>query len=206
VKLFITKFSAKADENDWTFGQILPAFLVIGPIATAVKGAFDGHPPSTADSTMSTEQSVPEGNAMITDDLNHLDESLEMRRFRQHLFNCLERNYYDTSTCSWMISVLFFMCIQILEVTIFMLVQLVLSGSNALIALLSVFFPIFMVFPTATYVLIFVCLFFEHLGTDNRKYVICFSATMSIAILGLYSMLPIWGGFCQLSPYWGYTI
>ncbi|KAJ4111367.1 hypothetical protein NW768_011946 [Fusarium equiseti] len=41
VKLFMTKSSATVDENDWTFGQVLPAFLLVGPIATAIKGAFD---------------------------------------------------------------------------------------------------------------------------------------------------------------------
>jgi hypothetical protein len=35
--LFGAKHSAKVDDNDWGFGQILPIFLLIGPIVTVIE-------------------------------------------------------------------------------------------------------------------------------------------------------------------------
>lgn len=190
------KFSAEVDENDWAFGQVLPAFLVLGPIVTAVKGAFDGHsrrlPSSTTGSATPREPSVPGSNKIVTSGPDHLEESLEMRRFRQLLSNCLGKDYYDTSTCSWIIPVFCFMCIQILEVTVMMFIRLVASRSNAVVAIFSVFRPISIVSPTATYIIILACLLFEHHRTDNKKHVIVFSSTMSIVVFALYSSLSIW--------------
>ncbi|KAH7174622.1 uncharacterized protein B0J16DRAFT_404368 [Fusarium flagelliforme] len=204
AKLFMTKFSATVDENDWTFGQVLPAFLLIGPIATAVKGALDrqiNSPQSTInESTTPAEQNASDDHAAIFHDAEHLNEPIEMRRFRQHLSNCLGRNYYDTSTCSWIIPVFCFLCIQILEVTVLMFLELVVQRSSATNALFAVFFLIVIISPTATYLLILSCLFFEHSGTDDRGYLVAFSAFISMVLLGLYSMYPVWGVLYPYSP------
>lgn len=37
LRLTETKFSVEVDDNDWTFGQILPVFLLIGPIVAAIE-------------------------------------------------------------------------------------------------------------------------------------------------------------------------
>ena len=193
----MTKSSATVDENEWTFGQVLPAFLLIGPIATAVKGAFDGQvnslPPTSTESTTPTGENATNDHSAIIHDAEYLNESIEMRRFRQYLSNGLERNYYDTASCSWIITAFCFMCVQILEATVLIFLELAVQRSSAANALLVMSSLIVIISPTAVYVLILACLLFENLVTDNRKWLIAFSTSASIVLLGLYSLYPVWG-------------
>ncbi|CAG7559889.1 unnamed protein product [Fusarium equiseti] len=195
TKLFMTKSSVTVEENGWTFGQIFPAFLLIGPIATPVKGAFGGQfssPPSIiTDPTTPAEQTASEDHATIFHDAQHFDESLEMRRFRQYLFNCLGRNYYDTSTCPWIVTVFCFACIQVLEVTVLTFLELVVQRSSATNALSTVSILIFVVTPTAIYFLFFACLYFEYFF--NGRHCMVFSILVSVVVFGLDSLHPVWG-------------
>lgn len=193
----MTKSSATVDENDWTFGQVLPAFLLIGPIATAVKGAFDEQstriPSGLTRSITPTNTEQADDIETVTNDLEHADECAEMREFREHVSECLKRNYYNTATCPWIITVFCLMCVQVLEATVLMFLELVVQRSSATNALFAVVYLILIISPTAVYLLILLCLIFEHFGTDNRKCLVPFSVFISVVAFGLYSMYPVWG-------------
>ncbi|KAM0346187.1 hypothetical protein ACHAPU_005608 [Fusarium lateritium] len=124
IKLSTTKSSAKVDENDWTFGQILPAFLLMGPVAVAVKAGLEHQVEDVTSKSSGTAHVSGNINAaalsaehMEIDTLENPDESLEMRRFREHMMISLDRNYYDIETCRWIPFVVAFACIQALQVT-----------------------------------------------------------------------------------------
>jgi hypothetical protein len=191
----MSKSTTIVEENDWTFGQVLPAFLLIGPVATAIKAVFDqntGHTNSgMLASSPSDERSTMENDVITIIEPEYTTESLDMRRFRQHMFNCIKRNYYDTATCPWILPLIFFMCIQVLEITILMFLELVLQRTSAALVLLAFSYLIITVFPSATYILVFGLLVLDHHGPTKYRWI--YFLSLPTIILGVYSTYPIWG-------------
>jgi len=228
----MAKSGETLDEKEWTFGQVLPAFLLIGPIAIAIKGAFEGQssnlPFGSTGLTMSTEQIIPNGNDAVTDNVENSTESFgmrelpsttgpmtptdqpfsesnelvtsdpdrsvetrDMREFRENLSTYLERDYYDTATCTWIIPVFLFMCIQILEATVLIFLELVLQRSSATDAVSTVSLLIFICIPSAIHFMFTVCISFD--WRYGGRHGTAFSVLVSVLILGVYSMYPVWG-------------
>ena len=106
-------------------------------------------------STILSEQISADVDAASIDDPEHSNETLEIRRFRQHLLHCLGRNYYDTKTCPWITLVFCFMCIQILEATVLIFLPLAVWRNSAVEALAVGSILIFFITPTSTYFLFF---------------------------------------------------
>lgn len=201
IKLYKTKDTNGTDEidwtedgteNDWTFGQVLPVFLLIGPVAVAVKGMFDQQPGDTHSATFELsaprDQNIAEGDEMGIIDFNH--NNLDTSRFRQDILNCTRRDYYDIATCPWIIPLVIFICAQVLEVTILMFFQIVSPHIKSTGAFGSVSYLAFLAFPSATYMIIFAYLVFEYHGPP--RYHNAYFVTVFFIILGLYSMYPVW--------------
>lgn len=144
-------------------------------------------------STILLEQISADVDAASIDDPEHSNETLEIRRFRQHLLHCLGRNYYDTKTCPWITLVFCFMCIQILEATVLIFLPLAVWRNSAVEALAVGSILIFFITPTSTYFLFFACLYFEYFW--NGRFCTGFFACTSFVVLGLYSLFPVWGLF-----------
>ncbi|KAL4730875.1 hypothetical protein ACLX1H_002917 [Fusarium chlamydosporum] len=195
IKLFKTKYGVDVDENDWTFGQVLPVLLLIGPVVTAAKGMFDQQAqntnPGTFGSNVSQDQNIIDGDEIMIIEPNQINESPEMSRFRQDMFNCIGRNYYDIATCPWILPLVTFICIQVLEITILMFV---LTGIESIT--LVEFGPklciILYAFLSATYMITFAYLVFACHGP--AKYRTVYFLSLFFVILGLYSMSAVWSG------------
>lgn len=153
IKLFMAKSSVKVDESNWTFGQILPAFLLLGPFVTMIEMVFETQtrepahiPTSTRSDAADADGSSPQDEPSLQDELNLQDdpheleearppsqswEQQEMRRFNQCLENCLSRDYYDLEMCPWILLAVSLVCKQILMVSILMCLDLAVSRSGA---------------------------------------------------------------------------
>ncbi|KAF4459269.1 hypothetical protein FALBO_13968 [Fusarium albosuccineum] len=211
IKLSLTISSAEVDENEWTFGQILPVFLLLSPFVTAAEIVFDpetkdcdsSSPTTSEDGRHEVEENrhttydepgesreSPDGQTTF-DEPGESGDSLEMRRFRQHMADCFKRNYYDIETCPWILPAVSFACLQIIEVSILMFIDLAVDRSSATRVLGSYAALIFLVFPSATYLFILISLIYEKntvIPRNNWAYVI-----LLVLIFGLYSLYPVWG-------------
>lgn len=193
----MTKSSANVDENDWNFGQILPAFLLLGPIATAIKAAFEHQLESTRSQSSYDTRTLETGRyglanneSTITDALDDSTESLEMRCFQEHMENCLKRNYYDPKTCRWMPWVVLFACLQVLAITIMAFATLINVGPNVRRVLLSSVFNILVIIPSTTYMLVITCITYEIYGPGRGR-----SWTFTIFLIsvsGAFVIYPLW--------------
>ncbi len=67
VRLTQAKLSVKVDDNEWGFGQILPVFLLVGPIVTA----FEAFPSRRTPGEGGDESSQDSGGASETVVLVH---------------------------------------------------------------------------------------------------------------------------------------
>ncbi|KAJ3539856.1 hypothetical protein NM208_g5315 [Fusarium decemcellulare] len=148
IKLFLTKSTAEVDENDWTFGQILPAVLLLGPFVTAAEIVFDPEIKDWDSFSLETSDGgrheLEEHGQFTFDEPSAPGESLEMRRLRQQVANCLNRNYYDIETCAWILPAVSLACFQVVEVSILMFVDLAVERSSATQVLGSYAFLIFL--------------------------------------------------------------
>jgi hypothetical protein len=197
IKLFMTRASANVDENDWTFGQILPAFLLLGPVATTIIAGFErqlNDVSSQSSSNVSTFETSPYGLAnhepTVIDALNESTESLEMRRFRQHMANCVNRNYYRSKTCRWMPWVVLFACLQALAIATMMFATLVTTRASVPKVLFSSANFILVVVPSATYMLVITCIIYEIYG-PTRGQLWMFTAFL-ISVFGVFVIYPLW--------------
>lgn len=196
-KLFMAKSSANVDENDWNFGQILPAFLLLGPIATAIKAAFEHQLESTRSRSSYDTRTLETGRyglanneSIVTDALDDSTESLEMRCFQEHMENCLKRNYYDPKTCRWMPWVVLFACLQVLAITIMAFATLINVGPNVRRVLLSSVFNILVIIPSTTYMLVITCIIYEIYGpARGRSWIF---TIFLISISGAFVIYPLW--------------
>ncbi|KAG5660179.1 hypothetical protein KAF25_003701 [Fusarium avenaceum] len=196
-KLFMTKSSANVDEDDWNFGQILPAFLLLGPIATAIKAAFEHQLESTRSQSSYDTRTLETGHyglanneSTVTDALDDSTESLEMLCFQEHMENCLKRNYYDPKTCRWMPWVVFFACLQVLAITIMAFATLVNVGPNVRRVLLSSLFNILVIIPSTTYMLVITCIIYEIYGpARGRSWIF---TIFLISVSGAFVIYPLW--------------
>ncbi|KAJ3454048.1 hypothetical protein MRS44_018680 [Fusarium solani] len=135
VKLFMAKSSAYVDEDDWTFGQILPIFLLLGPLVTTAAIFFEPQAQTCPPLAVTVEVNEAEGagevltpmRAFNRDDeyRSHPAEPTEMPRFRQQVENFVRRNYYDFATCPWMPPAVALAFLQILTATVLMFIHLV---------------------------------------------------------------------------------
>ncbi|KAM5378820.1 hypothetical protein ACJZ2D_004293 [Fusarium nematophilum] len=140
IKLFMAKSSAYVDEDDWTFGQILPIFLLLGPLVTTAATFFEPQVQTCPPLTVTAEANETEGagealapmRAFNRDDeyRSHPAQRLEMSHFRQQVENFIDRNYYDFATCPWMLPAVALAFLQILTATVLMFVHLVKERSD----------------------------------------------------------------------------
>jgi hypothetical protein len=193
----MTKSSTNVDENDWTFGQILPAFLLLGPVATAIKASFEhqlnGASPQSYSNASTFETSsygLANNEPTVIDALNDSNESLEMRCFRQHMANCVNRNYYDPKTCQWMPWVVLFACLQALTITLMMFAVLVIMSASVPRVLLSSGYFVLVVVPSAAYMLVITCIIYEIYGPTRGQFWM-FTAFL-ISVSGVFVVYPLW--------------
>jgi hypothetical protein len=126
---------------------------------------------------------------------NESDESgvsLEMRRFRQHVQNSLNRDYYDHKTCLWMLPAVVLACLQILVVTVLVFLDLSDQGTSAALVLANYSLIIFLVSPSACFIYIRMSLSFEYRYPDPRRWHAWIYWTLMLLIFVLYGLYPVW--------------
>jgi hypothetical protein len=123
------------------------------------------------------------------------DMPIEMRRFQQYVHHSLTRNYYQRSTCLWMLPAVVLACLQILAITIsFFSSQVSDADGKSAFAVVGIYsYAVLLVSPSACYLYVSTCLLFEHFFPVSRpwhRWVVC----VLMAIFALYGLYPIWSG------------
>lgn len=210
IKLFLAKQSAHVIEDSWTFGQVLPAFLLLAPLFTTAQilaqPLEDASDASETDNTTACNQPDPgstsprstPGTALPGfDPCNDMESDeggvpLETRRFRQHVQNSLARDFFHAETCAWMPPAVVLACMQILAATVLFFIDLSYPSTSPATVLASYSIFTFVVSPSACFIYIYLSFFFEHFFPLFRPWHAWASWALMLVTFALYGLYPVW--------------
>ncbi|KAH8667139.1 hypothetical protein BGZ61DRAFT_558522 [Ilyonectria robusta] len=198
IKLLQARSSAEVEENDWSFGQILPIFLLLGPLVTIFQLFFEHDPelPLPHRTTFYELQDCYPMDAHIhsvdleDEPMNPASVSDEMFDFRYRLAHSINRNYYDVTTCPWIAPAIVLLGLQVVMVTLMLLIFAVLREGriSAPILFQAYSFVLCVEYPSACFIFIFLSILYEKyapLGAPKLGYWI-----VMLVLLG-YSLFPV---------------
>lgn len=198
IKLFLARSSADVEENDWSFGQILPIFLLLGPLVTIVQLFFEHDselslPGRTTFYELQDCCSIDAHIRTVGLDDEPMDQasiSDEMFEFRHRLAHSINPNYYDVTTCPWIVPAIALLGLQIVMVTLMLLILVVLGEGliSAPLLFQAYSFVLCVEYPSACFTFIFLSILYEKyapLGAPKLGYWI-----VMLVLLG-YSLYPV---------------
>lgn len=198
IKLLQARSSAEVEENDWSFGQILPIFLLLGPLVTIFQLFFEHDPelPLPHRTTFYELQDCYPMDAHIhsvdleDEPMNPASVSDEMFDFRYRLAHSINRNYYDVTSCPWIAPAIVLLGLQVVMVTLMLLIFAVLREGriSAPILFQAYSFVLCVEYPSACFIFIFLSILYEKyapLGAPKLGYWI-----VMLVLLG-YSLFPV---------------
>lgn len=124
----------------------------------------------------------PENDHLHISDLSQLEESSGMSQLSRHVTACVNRDYYDYKSCSWILYALSLLCSQILFIS-FTLFVILASNSPTVESFKTLSSLTFLVFLSANYLFILVCLIYEN-NFSRKGHHWVYGGTMGV-VLGL---------------------
>jgi len=164
MRLARTRSSVQVDDNNWTFGQILPVFLFLGTLLTTAETLLVSNKQASASPMeqhieVDTPAQPRHRGSQGLDNVEDMGLS-ETSKFRQQVATLLERDYYNPASCPWIPAAITLPCIQILLMTILFFWTLSTWG-NAASVLAYYAFIILVGFPSSWFLFILFCILYE---------------------------------------------